>query len=107
MSKFKCINKDCKNFDKPVEVATLNWPYELESKRIKDMNCKECDTKMSSIPFESSNKAPAHAKFNSLPDDKKKEILGKRANEAYLKEGGPEKQRHTQQQAIKRMGGRS
>lgn len=92
MANFRCINKECKKFMEPVNVWTLNWPYELESKRIADITC-ECKEKMECIPYGEPSKGATILKFDSLPPEKKKAMLKERADRAYKKNGEAEKKR--------------
>lgn len=103
MSKFICKNEKCKNFEKEIEINDMNWPYELESKRIEDMQCKECGEQMKAKPFISKNETATHLKFNSLSSDDKKKVLKKRAATAYKKDGGMEKKMLKQRETISKM----
>jgi len=110
MSKFKCTNKDCVNLNKPVEVDNSYWEWSYkgvfptQEQKDKDIECKGCEMLMEKhITPTNSNKAPAYLRFASLPDSEKKKILGKRANEAYKKEGGAEKKLLKQRETINKM----
>jgi hypothetical protein len=84
MSIFHCKNKKCINFNKEISINTLNWPYVLQSQRIEEMTCKECEEKMKSKPFiPKSNRLNNVATFSNKSSDEKKKILKKRANDHF------------------------
>lgn len=103
MSKFICVNSDCSEVNKPVEVNTMNWPYIKQSERIEQMRCGVCGNKMEAQDFKSSADNTLYCKFNSLDDDSKKKILKKRAALAYKREGGAEHKRFKIQETLKKF----
>ena len=81
MSTFRCTNKDCENYMKPVEVFTFNWPYEHPEKRKQDTTC-QCGSKMECLPYEK-EKTVMIATFDSKSPTEKKQILKKRENDEF------------------------
>lgn len=112
MSKFKCINKECKNFDKLVEVDDARWGmhwkgvYPSKESIAKDKECKVCGSEMTrNTEFIDKNKAPAFLRFGSMSDSEKKKVLKKRAADEYKKSGGHEKKFLKQREAINKFKG--
>jgi hypothetical protein len=113
MSKFKCLNPDCKNFNKSVEVDNAYWTwhykgvYPSQEQKNKDIECKICKHLMSKhIRDIKSSDAPNYLRFDSLSHEEKSRILAKRAANAYKREGQAEIKLHKQRETIKKaLGG--
>lgn len=79
MPKFKCTNKDCDRFD--IEFIEPKVAYSWQSggmKPVKPIFCSKCESDCEEIK-EHKEGIPMFGQFSSLPQDKKREILTKRA----------------------------
>ena len=78
-----CENKDCSLHGKDVDRDTSNFPYQSKEEREKICACTECGSKLA---FKKQKREVVGlARFSSLSESDKKEILKKRADSHYEK----------------------
>jgi hypothetical protein len=86
MSKFKCTNENCEDFEKVVTMASVRYFFDEKSKTLKpkdkDVLCAKCEKVMSEIKNETNGDINFYfGSFNSKSDKEKKRILKKRADD--------------------------
>jgi hypothetical protein len=110
MAKFICYNKDCGLYNKIVEVLKYSITIKgsdsiyLDKER-KVLTCAECDHSLILNPKHEGGFTTNVAFFSSRTSEQKKEILKKRANEAFRKnkEGMKEYRDHQDEISTKPM----
>lgn len=87
MPKFKCVNKECKNFDISITVFKVSWIFNKALNKLVIRNkifCSECNSELEYV-VEAGDIKCNLLKFDSLSSEDKKKIMMKRNREHYEK----------------------